>query len=285
MVSYLRNTLNCDITDMYPLGLHLAFLARSPTTRYLLSCMPFHRTPCHMKVEECSAVSLNARLHQRCPNLLREAQSCWREDHTGVINCSLASEMRNCFGNKLSSQLVCINNFEDTCSSDYKIRATKVHRLSMQAVEDVIRKIPDVYIVFYIRDPRGIWLSRVKAGRDLPISALCNQMLSDYKIYEQLHNKYPDVFIKVKYEDLAENPVETSQQIYHHFDEKLPQSVKQYMESITHSRHYAKEKPYSIIRLNSNKTANAWRIKMTKTQRLAAEKGCYEYLLRVGYKL
>ena len=282
VTSYLSKLMTCDITDLYPLGLRFKFLKMSSSTRHLLKCMPPH-IPCSLtdSVGECRAISLDERFAQKCHEILHKAEECW----LGKIihECPLENQMTRCFGIRSFVSLSCFEKFETHCRS-YKIRATKLIRLSMQNVEDVIKTIPDIYIVFYIRDPRAIWLSRKKGGRNLPIGSLCDQMLDDYKLYQILLEKYPGVFIKVKYEELAENPVTTAEKIYNHFGKELPLTVNAHLKDITQSKNNI-EHPMRVHRKDSNSTAHAWRHSISVDDLQLAVKGCSNYLLTAGYEI
>ena len=276
--------MNCDVTALYPLGLHMQFLYMSFSTKSLAKCLPFPRRPCPItnNAKECRAASADDRFDQKCPEMLRKAENCWLGKHKD--ECPLEQEMNDCFGENSAIHLRCLEAFERKCRS-YKIRATKVHRLSMQNIEAIIREMPDIYIVFYIRDPRPIWLSRARIGWNLPIRSLCDQMLNDYKIYEVLSKKYPGVFIKVKYEDLAESPVTTAEKIYNHFEENLPTLVNVHLTQITHNTTLIEEKPRLIKRIDSNKTAHAWRNFLSEDDLLLSAKSCTKYLLAANYEI
>ena len=282
MTSYLSKLMTCDITGFYPFGVHSNFIRMSSSTRHLLKCIPPH-IPCSItdSVRECRAISLDERFSQKCPELLNKAEECWLGKITD--ECQLENEMTRCFGTMPSARLRCFEEFETYCRS-YKIRATKLIRLSMQNVEDVIKTIPDVYFVFYIRDPRAIWMSRKRRGRNLPIRSLCEHMLNDYKLYQMLLEKYPEVFIKVKYEELAENPVTTAEKIYNHFGEELPLSVVAHLKAITQSQKNI-EHPMRVHRKDSNSTAHAWRHSISEDDLQLAVKGCSDYLLTASYEI
>ena len=276
--------MNCDVTALYPLGLRIQFLYMSFSTKSLAKCLPFARRPCPItkNVKECRATSVDDRFDQKCPEMLEKAENCWLRKNED--ECPLEQEMNDCFGKPSLVHLRCLEEFERRCRS-YKIRATKVNRLSMQNIEGIIREMPDIYIVFYIRDPRPTWLSRAKVSWNLPIRSLCDQMLNDYQIFEVLSKKYPGVFIKVKYEDLAESPVTTAEKIYNHFGEDLPTLVNIHLSQITHNTELTEENWKSIYRIDSNKTAHAWRKFLREDDILLNAKSCRDYLLVANYKI
>ena len=165
-----------------------------------------------------------------------------------------------------------------------KIRATKVHRLRMQAVEHVIRRNPDVRIIYYIRDPRGIWMSREKRHMPVPIHALCQLMHEDHVLFERLTKKYPDVMMKIKYEDLASAPIATADTIFSHIGESMPDDVRSHLTHITNSES-ENENPHTVIKSNSTATASSWRTTMTPSQAKQAIKHCSSTIHLLGYDL
>ena len=173
---------------------------------------------------------------------------------------------------------------EKKCAG-YHIRATKVHRLSMQAMDHVIRRNPAVRIIYYIRDPRGIWLSREKRRSPLPIRALCEQMYDDHLLFEKLIEKYPDVLMKIKYEDLASSPIATANTIFSHIGETVPDAVLRYLTSITNSAKSDEKSPHSVRKSNSTATASMWRKKITLSEAEQALQHCSSAIHLLGYDL
>ena len=177
-----------------------------------------------------------------------------------------------------------MNKFQIICTR-YHIRATKVHRLSMQSVEHIIQSTPDVHIIYYIRDPRGIWLSREKRNSPVPIKALCEQMHEDHLLFEELYKKYPDVLMKIKYEDLASYPIRTANAMFSHIGERMPRSVRRYVSSITNSEDNNNKNPHGVEKSNSTATAMAWRKKITSSQAILALQHCSSTIKLLGYDL
>ena len=189
--------------------------------------------------------------------------------------------MKMCYGQNPP----CLKRFENKCSSA-KIRVTKVVRLSMQAVEEIILKIPDIYIVYLVRDPRGIWLSRKRThAKDHPIRPLCEQMLNDHKMYTELNDKFPGVFWKVKYEELAENPIKHASDIYSHVGEALTRKLQNYIKSITHHTDTIKERAQGVDRVDSNQTAHAWMTKLDIDDIQQMTQRCDAYLAADKYNI
>ena len=154
-------------------------------------------------------------------------------------------------------------------------------RMTMQSVETVIRKIPDIHIVYYVRDRKGISESRHGA----PIKRICSTMQADHNDYLILKRKFPEVFHFMRYEDLAMNTEQIAQKMFQFFNEPLPLILTKYL--YTQTNNTAKEKitRQSFYRANSTNTALAWRNKISQTNYQQAIEHCRTLLNDLNYEL
>ena len=273
---FLERTIKCDLEEINLGGFLMIFLKKSQTTTNLTSCTR-HRM-CDLHINACTSPSLNKRQEHGCSTKLHEARKCYLSGERRDSLCPFTRLMENCYGRKASQKPPCIEQFENKCSSA-RISATKVVRLSMQAVEEIILKIPDIFIVYLVRDPRGIWLSRrTTRARDHPIRPLCEQMFNDHNMYTELNRKFPGVFFKVKYEEFAENPIKHASDIYSHIGEKLTDDLQRYIKSITHNTESIKEHSHSVDRMDSSQTAHAWMTKLDTDTINQMTRDCHAYL-------
>ena len=255
---------------------YTSFLRISQTTRDLAECSG-HRA-CDLPIKECTSPSLNTRQKRGCAAKLTEARRCYLDEKEQSSQCPLVTFMEKCFGRRMKQKSPCVESFETKCSFA-NIRVTKVVRLSMQAVEEIILKNPDIFIVYLKRDPRGIWLSRKRtSARDHPIRSLCEQMFDDNKLYIELRIKYPGVFFKIKYEDFAENPIEHASNVYSHIGETLADDLQNYIKSITQNTDTIEEDAQGVQRVDSNQTAHAWMTKLDKKTIKQMTRDCHAYL-------
>ena len=171
----------------------------------------------------------------------------------------------------------------------------------MDTVEELLLKIPDLYIIYYIRDPRGIYVSRkglyqlppnprgIHVSRKglyqlPPMAKLCEQMQEDYEKYNILKTKFPGVILKVKYEDLAGDPRNTLNTIYKHINAVIPQDVVKFIEEATTGTHPGdKKSAHGVFRENSTQTANAWREKISAKILDEASDVCKKVLENLNY--
>ena len=273
---FLERTIKCDLEGIHIGGFERSFLKRSEATKDLAKCT--RNGMCDLHINACTSPSLSKRREQGCSAELHEARKCYLSGERRDSLCPFTGVMENCYGRKAKHKPSCIEKFEKKCSSA-RISVTKVVRLSMQAVEEIILNIPDIFIVYLVRDPRGIWLSRTTTpARDHPIRPLCEQMFNDHIMYTELNIKFPGVFWKVKYEEFAENPVKHASDIYSHIGEKLTDDLKSYIKSITHNTDTIQERAQGVNRMDSNQTAHAWMTKLDTDTINQMTRDCHAYI-------
>ncbi len=149
---------------------------------------------------------------------------------------------------KILDRLTCFNTFEKPLRKclplasqecrKRKLRVLEVNRMKMENMELLLQEIPDLHVLYYTRDPRGIALSRSKirwhgdriAAKDKrPVTEaryLCPRIESDVDELPHLMEKYPDVFHHIRYEHLLSDPVKTASSIYRLFNMTSPAMVK-----------------------------------------------------------
>ena len=141
----------------------------------------------------CSG-SLDDRLKKECHLKAAAARKCFNHQNVTMCGPELEPYMSRLKRYPdISKVRHCIRNINDKCRQK-RITATKVIRMTMQSAEAVIRKIPDIHIVYYVRDPRGIFQSR-HGGQ---FKELCNTMQADHKDYLILKIKFPEILRDMK---------------------------------------------------------------------------------------
>lgn len=289
-VQFLDNLFKCDTQDMYPDALSSALMMASPSTKNLSECFYNSRSD---KTRKC--VLKNTPVICKGPRLDRRlAAGC----HVKAEAARVAFQQGQIIGEDAEEQLLlerlkchvrpdvngdtCVQRMEDKCHGS-RLRVTKVHRLSMQAVEAIIRKIPDVQIVYYVRDPRGIWTSR---NGKVPIKTQCKLMEKDYKYYLKISEKFPENIYFLRYEDLAGDTLNVAERLYNYLGEPLLPAVREHIRKITHSNStQANRNQQGYIRRDSTLTSNAWRKKIRGGTNNEAKKYCANVFKLMGYEV
>ena len=108
----------------------------------------------------------------------------------------------------------CLEVLQSSTCQRAKHKVTKVLRLSVGALEDILNNFPKVKAIHLYRDPRAIIHSRLET-HGYPLKAttshhsikttaksLCNKMASDLEEGERLKKMFPNRFRFIHYEDI-----------------------------------------------------------------------------------
>lgn len=186
----------------------------------------------------------------------------------------------------------CIHIPKAMCNSR-KIHAAEVLRLNMEDLEGIIQDFPDIHVIHYTRDPRGIVTSRqrvpllmwakVNAPVDTEAEIICNKMRGDIVAKEELAAKYPGVFIDAKYEDLVLSPVETAEGIFQHLGRAVSTSWKNWSEQSTNGSHI--KSAFGTGPRNGSLVVGKWQYKLNAEVLEQINAVCEDIIIDLGYDL
>ena len=112
---------------------------------------------------------------------------------------------------KLPISRSCLPVLNNACNNA-SVMASKVIRMRMRTVEQVLARDPSVKVIHLFRDPRGVALSRSKESEteDMLVKGteLCDKMKEDILERKTIEAKFPQNFITIRYEDLATKPLQ-----------------------------------------------------------------------------
>ena len=145
------------------------------------------------------------------------------------------TKYKECLSNIDTMISPCLHKLIHACQSS-NIAVLKTVRISMNVVERLLQKMPDLKVIHYMRDPRSLAQSRLKhqsfrglyAGTSVTKTAqlYCQDALSDIKLREMLRQQYPKSFYSIFFEELATFPTLTAQRIYDFLERPLPSEVR-----------------------------------------------------------
>ena len=118
----------------------------------------------------------------------------------------------------------CLDKLVSHCQ-ETKLRVTKVLRISLSFLPLLMREIPDLKVLFVIRDPRGIIYSRIRTDwypiedNDSEavmnnIKSLCFKIQEDIKVIDKLKRDYPGRFLDYSLEDTVKEPIKRFRTIF-----------------------------------------------------------------------
>ena len=196
----------------------------------------------------------------------------------------------------------CLPLMTDMCTES-SIVTVKSIRLRMDMVPDLLKLVPNLKIIHYARNPRGILNSREKSFRrpkkvktrnntqenesklahlSNKAKLLCTRMLNDIQVRKELEKSYPNVIFYTQYELLASQPNATVSAIYDFLGQDPPQEVLDSMWIRTHDTH--NNGPIGTKRSNATSTAYAWRTQMSPRELQVVSQQCKELDLELGYE-
>ena len=184
----------------------------------------------------------------------------------------------------------CIPKIKKQCQSS-SIIAAKILRVNIWNLDFILNDHPDWKVVHQIRDPRGILISQRSSGIMTKYSQgsiiaessiLCDKMLNDTKSFKLYNNTHQSQYMLVKYEDYADAPMQTAQNIYSHIGSEVNEEVIFAIKELTHASHDSGAMDQR--RKNSSETARKWTTKMTSIEKKWIDKSCSDFYKESGYR-
>lgn len=165
---------------------------------------------------------------------------------------------------------------------------TKTVRASTEMVAELMKEIPNLKIIHYIRDPRPVALSRqvhaslrgifAENGKDSLVNSAhlyCQDVERDLRNFEHLVSSHPDNYKRVFFEELALHPHTTSAGIYNFLGYHVPLETVRWLEDNTR-----KSSKFQTTR-KSSAVVSGWRKKMDNATLQSINRRCaglYHYL-------
>ncbi|ELT98829.1 hypothetical protein CAPTEDRAFT_210872 [Capitella teleta] len=309
-VNYISNMLSCNYQSLpAETFTHIDFIGQSRALKFMNSCTgKSGMVSCKKNIKaRCGSASTHIRdpaasWKNSCPQIIKaldtvqpsaittesfknELKDKFQMDTSTVDNFI---DHRTCMENVKSKVKSCMEKALSKCH-EQKIHAVEVLRSNMAALDDVIKRLPDLYVVHYVRDPRAIAQSTIKvkfnSGDIVHESRLiCNKMEQDIKDYERLSSLYPGVFIRVKYEDLVFDPKQFGKTVYQHIG--LKDCSTRWLKTVQSSLHGSKASgSFGTFRKNGTEAIEKWRKQITDQKLNEVNRICKNVLNALGYSL
>jgi len=160
------------------------------------------------------------------------------------------------------------------------LRIIKTIRMRREHIESWILR-SNVKIVHLVRDPRGILNSRESRpniAKDAKI--LCDNMEEDLRLEKTLPSSK---YIRVKYEDLVDQPSKTVFSIFNHLNLPYTKEVQESLYRHTHAQPGEGNHPFSVNR-PSTFTHDSWRKSLSSSRIAYICEKCKNIMKRLEYK-
>ena len=178
----------------------------------------------------------------------------------------------------------------EVCARPHR-KATKLVRATMEDIQYFLSRnkhlIGNIKIVHLLRDPRGRLNSLLRYYEPLSIhhltrdivSTACERQMKDVRIRKQLEKQFPGMFLEIRYEDVASDPVTLANRIYHFlYSEDVPDEVKQWIKKSTNTRNGTTETMFNTVRGNPRATSLAWRHQLSSKDKSFIDRECKDLL-------
>ncbi|KAK2148415.1 hypothetical protein LSH36_499g02034 [Paralvinella palmiformis] len=170
--------------------------------------------------------------------------------------------------------------------SVYPITVLKTIRYPVYALEEFFARVPDAYVIYYVRDPRGIMSSRKElhhfrsAHLSLFAQNLCDAMMRNHEHFVRMREKFPDRLTMLRYEDLALSPRQMAERLYRFVGLMIPEEILTWIRLNTAERR--RGGPFATKR-NSSEAAMSWRQNLDEREKDVISDKCKDVLNLYGY--
>lgn len=303
LAEFNHNLLSCNIS-----GLPTETLVHKGTDRsshkYATTCIlknSKRRTiaNCRNKLEQECFGNIATVIENNCSSHIKNARKIVEKYGSDLISLKLTKNIPPAFMDyaKCSSEYrgkfaePCLPAFKEKCDKS-KFVTYKGLRLTMYSVGAMLERDPDMFVVYFIRDPRSIVTSRFDTrltyrnsfqNRIKEAGFLCEKMLHDFNMYTELDAKYPGAIKLVKYEDLTRNRYTVVKDIYKHFNMEVHQSVYDWIKE--NEQTGSSSGRFGINRTNSTASIDKWKRKNSIANQRGMTEVCKNVLELLGYEL
>ena len=200
-------------------------------------------------------------------------------------------------GNHTRARLqTCLPALVGSCLNS-RLHVQKAIRFPLYMLGSLWDIMSEVKVIHYVRDPRGMFLSRApfllhkralmglnekdRANSLAVAGRMCERMRDDLKWGDVYASSHSEHFLKIRYEDLAEHTTDVVRTIYDFLGLQLPSSTPNRVLRLTSAENDGNI--FSTFRKNSTMTARAWRHKIPKSFHEALVRTCGDVIHMLGY--
>uniref|UniRef100_A0A336LX30 CSON004182 protein n=1 Tax=Culicoides sonorensis TaxID=179676 RepID=A0A336LX30_CULSO len=178
-------------------------------------------------------------------------------------------------------------SFRDAFCTIFPRQVMKFVRARITLAEDLITDNElNVNVILQVRDPRAVFHSRktfpnCNLHHDcFSMEFYCGLLVQDYHEAKVMLEKYPTRFKVLRFEDLAMNPFEITQDMFNKFGISFDDRIRQFLEKHTHTN---QTKMFSTFR-NSKEVISNWMKDLSFKEVSEIQSHCVEAMKLWGYK-
>ncbi|XP_069142040.1 carbohydrate sulfotransferase 3-like [Argopecten irradians] len=159
----------------------------------------------------------------------------------------------------------CIMHLQRTCEKA-KVRSVKTVRLlNLESVPILLKMIPDLKVIYLVRDPRGRLASQAaldpKEWNIVQRKAkdMCSQLYEEFNHLIEIEKYNTNRLKFIIYEKIALDPIQMSKRMFMFLDMNFSINEELFVKSITRAAFDKSGCYWCTKRTNSNETATRWR--------------------------
>ncbi|XP_059177513.1 carbohydrate sulfotransferase 3-like isoform X2 [Physella acuta] len=182
----------------------------------------------------------------------------------------------------------CLGGIRTEChQTNYLV--VKVIRLTMLELGQLMDLDPDFKVLYLVRDPRGTVKSQYQVGMFNWTTLMnyskgfCQKVADDIRVYHELYTKYPGRMLNVRYEDIVEQPLQKTKELYSFLQLKFTPYIQEYIWNITYAGNQD-DCNICTTRKNAKETAYAWRKRLSYAAVNAIQSQCSDVMQHFGYR-
>ncbi|KAL4224922.1 hypothetical protein ACF0H5_015618 [Mactra antiquata] len=184
---------------------------------------------------------------------------------------------------------ICARQLQAVCKNS-PFRIIKTIRLLMRDIKNLLEDLPNLKIIHLVRDPRATLFSQSKlgkcgekkGGRPGCTNRFCTRVELDVLEEEKLSKKYPGRIMPVFYQDIAKEPLKTSQKLYDFIGAEFTQAAQEYVYNITMAGN-PNNCAICTTRSNSSEHIDTWKERMDPLFREIVNERCNYIIQRYNF--
>lgn len=160
----------------------------------------------------------------------------------------------------------------------YSVQIIKYVRVSLAQVAHYLKQYSNFKVIWLARDPRAVWYSRLNnklvsfwclPGLCGDLNRLCQSYEINWRVSEQLQYSYPDSFLRVRFEDIQQNPYREAERITKFLNPQNPEDIFDKIKLLDSRTNFT--------------TRKDWRDNLSNEIRLEVERSCNDTMYKLGY--
>lgn len=270
--------LSCDLASLPPEFFMSIFMLQHAThpSRTFHNCLTVANITIMTHLSCFTPVQQHTPCRPSCFTVDSYAQACYDAKHHAADDVTGKTRGKTPLVTAMEQYVQCVDEIwqrikhctpllDRECRSA-KVRVVKTIRLDLDLVDKVVERQPNIKVIHLVRDPRAMLHSRrhwVKPSTS-EMTSLCARMVSDVAAWDRvtLSSSRSGTYLRVRYEDLATEPLKTALDICKHVNIDISSFSSKHLNSwlTNHTRADSDNDHLGTVRQNSAAHVDSWKV-------------------------